>query len=158
WIRPDFGCSLCCFGCWRSHASKNCLLGETDHFILGVIRNLCALGGAASGQQTAADRPTPQKPTHGFTSSVGSLSFRAVIVDVATGAGHVGWHKVSAALREEEPMLRTFAVASLAIAMSVGLAQAKGHRQRTPLCAVGQQATATCACGVALSGQLVLCQ
>ena len=38
-------------------------------------------------------------------------------------------------------MLRTFAVALLAIAMSVGLAQAKGHRQRTPLCAVGQQTT-----------------
>ena len=50
-------------------------------------------------------------------------------------------------------MLRTFAAALLAIAMSVGLAQAKGHRQRTPLCAVGQQATATCACGVGLSGQ-----
>jgi len=49
-------------------------------------------------------------------------------------------------------MLRTFAAALLAIAMSVGLAQAKGHRQRTPLCAVGQQATATCACGVGLSG------
>ena len=47
-------------------------------------------------------------------------------------------------------MLRTFAVALLAIAMSVGLAQAKGHRQRTPLCAVGQQATAICACGVGL--------
>jgi hypothetical protein len=55
-------------------------------------------------------------------------------------------------------MLRTFAVALLAIAMSVGLAQAKGHRQRTPLCAVNQQATATCLCGVALTGQPVLCQ
>ena len=55
-------------------------------------------------------------------------------------------------------MLRTFTVVLLAIGMSVGLAQAKGHRQRTPLCAVDQQATATCACGVGLSGQLVLCQ
>ena len=55
-------------------------------------------------------------------------------------------------------MLRTFAVALLAIAKSVGLAQAKGHRQRTPLCALNQQATATCLCGVALTGQPVLCQ
>jgi len=56
-------------------------------------------------------------------------------------------------------MLRTFAAALLAVAMSVGLAQAKGHRQRTPLCAVNQQATATCICGVrSLGGQLVLCQ
>jgi hypothetical protein len=49
-------------------------------------------------------------------------------------------------------MLRTFAVASLAIALSIGLAQAKGHRQRTPMCGEGQQATATCLCGVALGG------
>ena len=55
-------------------------------------------------------------------------------------------------------MLRTFAVALLAIAMSIGLAQAKGPRQRTPLCAEGQPATATCVCGVALGGQPVLCQ
>jgi hypothetical protein len=55
-------------------------------------------------------------------------------------------------------MLRTFAVASLAIALSIGLAQAKGHRQRTPMCGEGQQATATCLCGVALGGQPVLCQ
>ena len=55
-------------------------------------------------------------------------------------------------------MLRTFAVALLAIAMSVGLAQAKGPRQRTPMCAEGQQATTTCLCGVALTGQPVLCQ
>src|SRR5262249_33149134 len=65
WIRPDFGCSLCCFGSWRSHASKDLLLGETDHFILGVIRNLFALGSAASNQQTAAKQPAPQKPAHG---------------------------------------------------------------------------------------------
>ena len=55
-------------------------------------------------------------------------------------------------------MLRTFAVALLAIAMSVGLAEAKGSRQRTPMCAVGQQATATCLCGVGWTGQSVLCQ
>ena len=51
-------------------------------------------------------------------------------------------------------MLRTFAVALLAIAMSVGLAQAKEHKR----CIVGQQATATCLCGVTLSGRPVLCQ
>ena len=55
-------------------------------------------------------------------------------------------------------MLRTFAVVLLVISMSAGLAQAKGHKQRTPLCAEGQQATATCVCGVALTGQPVLCQ
>ena len=52
-------------------------------------------------------------------------------------------------------MLRTFAVALLAIGMSVGLAEAKA---RTPRCAEGQQATATCFCGVAIGGQPVLCQ
>src|SRR5215470_164633 len=64
WIRPDLGCSLCCFGSWLSHASKDFLLSETDHFILGVIRNLGALTGTASGQQTAAEQPAPQKPAH----------------------------------------------------------------------------------------------
>jgi hypothetical protein len=55
-------------------------------------------------------------------------------------------------------MLRNFAIALLAIAMSVGLAQAKGPRQRIPMCAEGQPATATCLCGVAVGGQPVLCQ
>jgi hypothetical protein len=55
-------------------------------------------------------------------------------------------------------MLRTFAVALLAIAMSVGLAQAKGHKHTIPNCIVGQQATATCHCGVTLTNQPVLCQ
>jgi len=46
-------------------------------------------------------------------------------------------------------MLRIFAVALLAIAMSVGLAQAKGHmqKQNTPRCETERQAAATCACG-----------
>ena len=55
-------------------------------------------------------------------------------------------------------MLKTLAVALLAVGMSVGLAQAKGHRQTTPRCTEGQQATATCFCGVAIGGQPVLCQ
>ena len=55
-------------------------------------------------------------------------------------------------------MLRTFAIALLATAMSVSLADAKGHSQRTPKCAEGQQTTATCFCGVAIGGQPVLCQ
>jgi hypothetical protein len=53
-------------------------------------------------------------------------------------------------------MLRTFGVALFAVAMSVGLAQAKG--QRTPMCAEGKQATATCLCGVGSTRQAVLCQ
>ena len=53
-------------------------------------------------------------------------------------------------------MLRAFAVALLAIAMSVGFAQA---RLRTPICVEGQQATATCICGVrSLGGQPLLCR
>lgn len=47
-------------------------------------------------------------------------------------------------------MLRTIAVVLLATAMSVGLAQAKGHmHKQMPMCAEGQQAAATCACGPA---------
>jgi hypothetical protein len=55
-------------------------------------------------------------------------------------------------------MLRTLVVALLAVGMSAGLAQAKVHRQTTPRCAEGQQATATCFCGVTVGGQPVLCQ
>ena len=65
-------------------------------------------------------------------------------------------------------MLRTFAVALLAIAMSVGLAQAaatfslgmarQGHKHTSPGCIVGQQAAATCACGTAANGKPLLCQ
>ena len=55
-------------------------------------------------------------------------------------------------------MLKPLAVALFAMAMSVGLAQAKGHKQRTPMCAEGQQATATCFCGVTVGGHPVLCQ
>ena len=40
-------------------------------------------------------------------------------------------------------MFRIFAVALLAVGMSVGLAQAKGHKQRIAACGEGQQATAT---------------
>jgi hypothetical protein len=47
-------------------------------------------------------------------------------------------------------MLRTLAVALLAIAMSVGLAQAKMHKHM-PGCIVGQPATATCLCGVSFT-------
>ena len=54
-------------------------------------------------------------------------------------------------------MLRTFAVALLAIAMSVGLAQAKVHKHM-PGCIMGQPATAPCLCGVSFTRQPVLCQ
>ena len=37
-------------------------------------------------------------------------------------------------------MFRIFAVALLAVGMSVGLAQAKGHKQRIAACGEGQQA------------------
>ena len=51
-------------------------------------------------------------------------------------------------------MLKTFAVALLVTAMSVGFVQARGHRPAA--CAAGKQATATCAC-VAAGGRVVLC-
>jgi len=47
-------------------------------------------------------------------------------------------------------MLRTIAVVLLTTAMSVGLAQAKGHMSKpVPACAEGKQAAATCTCGPA---------
>ena len=56
-------------------------------------------------------------------------------------------------LREEETMLRTFAIALLATAMSVGLADAKGHKAPPKAslapCATEQQVKTTCACGPA---------
>jgi hypothetical protein len=66
----------------------------------------------------------------------------------------------TASPREEQTMLKTFAVALLATAMSVGLAQAKGHMHKgmIPGCAEGQRAAATCSCGTAANGQPLLCQ
>jgi hypothetical protein len=57
-------------------------------------------------------------------------------------------------------MLKACAVALLAIAMSVGLAEAKGkgRMHQIPGCTVGQQAAATCACGTAANGRPLLCQ
>jgi hypothetical protein len=57
-------------------------------------------------------------------------------------------------------MLKTCAVALLAIAMSVGLAEAKGkgRMHQIPGCTAGQQAAATCACGTAANGRPLLCQ
>jgi hypothetical protein len=48
-------------------------------------------------------------------------------------------------------MLKSFSVAMLAIAMSVGVAQAKSHPHKMMMsaCIDGQQASATCACGPA---------
>jgi len=46
-------------------------------------------------------------------------------------------------------MLKLFAVALIAIPMSVGSVQAKGHGHALPGCADGQQAKATCMCGTA---------
>ena len=45
-------------------------------------------------------------------------------------------------------MVKTFAIALLVTAMSVGLAQAKGQK-KMPGCAEGTQAAATCTCGPA---------
>ena len=80
-------------------------------------------------------------------------------------------------------MLKTFVVAVLAIAMSVGVAEARGtrnvhqakakhvHRHKgtvtkhvqknaipIPMCAEGQQVTNTCACGTDASGRPFMCQ
>ena len=47
-------------------------------------------------------------------------------------------------------MLKTFAIALLATAISVGFAEAKGHKQKAlSPCENGRAATATCACGPA---------
>ena len=60
-------------------------------------------------------------------------------------------------------MLKTFAVALLAIAMSAGLAQASMiHRNAMPAhvipgCAMGQPAARTCACGTAANHHPLLC-
>ena len=56
-------------------------------------------------------------------------------------------------------MLKTLAIAMLAIGMSVGLAQAKGAKHKAPpkalpYCEMEQQTKATCACGPAKT----LCQ
>jgi hypothetical protein len=46
-------------------------------------------------------------------------------------------------------MLKTCSVVLLALAMSVGLADARvSHRHMIPGCAVGQPAAAKCACGM----------
>ncbi len=52
-------------------------------------------------------------------------------------------------------MLRTFAFALLAIAMSVGVADAK---RMVTNCADGQQATKTCLCGSGGMGKPVTCK
>jgi hypothetical protein len=51
-------------------------------------------------------------------------------------------------------MLRTFAVALLAIAMSVGLAEARTKRMIRG-CVEGKQAAAPCACGTVAGRPLV---
>ena len=53
-------------------------------------------------------------------------------------------------------MLRTFAVALLAIAISVGLAEARTKRM-IPACVEGKQAAAPCACGTD-AGRPLVCQ
>jgi hypothetical protein len=59
-------------------------------------------------------------------------------------------------------MLRTCAVGLVAIAMSIGVAQARhvqGHRLMhvIPGCAVGQPAAAKCACGTTANHRPLLC-
>jgi hypothetical protein len=71
-----------------------------------------------------------------------------------------------------ETTMKTFSVALLAIALSVEFAQAKHmrhvhkHTKATrhvqtnaiPMCAEGQQVTATCACGTEASGRPFMCE
>jgi hypothetical protein len=42
------------------------LLGETDHFILGVIRNLCALSGTISYERCNNNSDHSPQRRHGF--------------------------------------------------------------------------------------------
>jgi hypothetical protein len=54
-------------------------------------------------------------------------------------------------------MLKTFSVVMLALAMSVGLADARVlHRHAIPGCTPGNAAMATCACGK-VNGRPMLC-
>ena len=55
-------------------------------------------------------------------------------------------------------MLKTCVIALLAIGMSFGLAQAKGHMHKIPGCSLVAPAAATCACGTAANGKPLLCQ
>jgi hypothetical protein len=59
-------------------------------------------------------------------------------------------------------MLKTYSVVLLALAMSIGVAQARhvrGHRLMhvIPACAVGQPAAAKCACGTAANHHPLIC-
>ena len=51
-------------------------------------------------------------------------------------------------------MLKTYSVVLLALAMSIGVAQA---RHVIPACAVGQPAAAKCACGTAANHHPLIC-
>ena len=56
-------------------------------------------------------------------------------------------------------MLKTFAVALFAIAMSVGLAHAThAHKPMMATCAEGQQATARCLCGTGAGAARAICE
>jgi hypothetical protein len=56
-------------------------------------------------------------------------------------------------------MLKTFAVALFAIAMSVGLAQAThAHKPMMAACAEGQQANARCLCGTGAGAARPICE
>jgi hypothetical protein len=46
------------------------ILGETDHFILGVIRNLCALSATVSYARRNNNRDHSPQRQHGFTPKV----------------------------------------------------------------------------------------
>jgi hypothetical protein len=60
--------------------------------------------------------------------------------------------------REEEMMLKTFAVALFAIVMSVGLAHAThAHKHMLGACAEGQQAKARCTCGTGAGAAPTIC-
>ena len=56
-------------------------------------------------------------------------------------------------------MLKTFAVALFAIAMSVGSAHAThAHKPMMATCAEGQQATARCLCGTGAGAARAICE
>jgi hypothetical protein len=60
--------------------------------------------------------------------------------------------------REEETMLKTFAIALFAIVMSVGLAHAThAHKRMLGACAEGKQATARCTCGTGAGAAPTIC-
>ena len=74
-------------------------------------------------------------------------------VNIAKAAGAFA----EAVIRKWNRTMLLCAIALLAIAMSVGLAEARMHKRMVPGCMEGKQAAARCACGT-VAGRPLVCQ